>query len=215
MNDDLDKAIGQSAPTAFSSTSVFGERHGGTIVGSPAVRQIRKFKNGKPTDELDTWDNGDAKNQIHVIVATDEHSDGDDDGRRSLYIKTWGPQKEALVAAVKAAGYAKLSEALVEGNQLFGTYVKDDFERGTATTPAKIFGYEIKRASSGALDAAVAQPEPAAAAQANANEKANKARQMISLGLDDETIAKALDVAPSTVAALRSTVVAGEDVAPF
>lgn len=221
MSSDLDKAMGASAPAAFGKTTPLGTRIGGVIVGEAQVRQMRKFRNGQPTDELDTWDNGDPKNQISVPVQTELRESGEDDGRRTLYIKTWGPQKEGLLAAVRAAGYAKLSEALAEGNQLYATYTHDDPARGTDTTPAKIFSYEIVRGSSGALDAAVSEapaaqqaaPAPAQTVPSGGtNDKLEAAKQLIGLGLSDEEIATQVGMLPLVVGKLREQV---SSAAPF
>lgn len=215
---DLDKAFGEKILAGFNVDTPIGTRVGGVITAEAEVRQMRKFKNGQPTDELATWDNGDPMNQVRVVVQTELREDGEDDGRRALFVKTWGTQKAALMAAVRAAGYQKLSEALTPGNSLFDTFVKED----PSTTPAtKIHGYEIVRGSATSLDQAVSEPAPTTTpdagvqeAQASGANKLESARELIKLGLEDAEIAQSLGLVPIVVTKLREQVAASND-APF
>lgn len=70
----------------------------GTICEPPKVEQMKKYQ----SDELDFWPSGDPKMQIVVVLQTELRDDGEDDGRRRLYIE---PRMMACVRdAVKAAG---------------------------------------------------------------------------------------------------------------
>jgi len=70
----------------------------GTICEPPKVEQMKKYQ----SDELDFWPSGDPKMQIIVTLQTELRDDGEDDGRRRLYIE---PRMMTCVRnAVKAAG---------------------------------------------------------------------------------------------------------------
>jgi len=80
----------------------------GTICEPPKVEQMKKYQ----SDELDFWPSGDPKMQIIVTLQTELRDDGEDDGRRRLYIE---PRMMSPVRdAVKAAG----AKGLEVGGQL-------------------------------------------------------------------------------------------------
>src|SRR5690554_2646854 len=70
----------------------------GTICEPPKVEQMKKYQ----SDELDFWPSGDPKMQIIVTLQTGLRDDGEDDGRRRLYIEFW--MMSPVRDAVKAAG---------------------------------------------------------------------------------------------------------------
>lgn len=69
----------------------------GTIVSEPKVQQMKKYK----SDDLDFWPSGDPKMQIIVTIQTDTREDGDDDGRRILFIppRMMPPVRDAVQKA--------------------------------------------------------------------------------------------------------------------
>lgn len=74
----------------------------GTIVAAKTAQQTDL--SGVPK----TWDNGDPMMQLVITLQTETREDGDDDGKRNLYVK--GSKKDphtsagALIVALRAAG---------------------------------------------------------------------------------------------------------------
>src|SRR5690625_3577248 len=111
--DQLDQALsGGGAPSAFNADTPVGTSVTGKVV-SAEVRQLTDYVTGKPT----TWDDGRPQMQAIITVATAQRAPAiaDDTGERRVFIKTWGVSKEALNAAIKAAGGSKASDVLVPG----------------------------------------------------------------------------------------------------
>ena len=89
-----------------------GDRVVGVILSEPETRQMKVWKNGKPSDELATWPDGSAKFQLVLELATQfRNYEGirepdptvPDDGRRNVYVN--GKHREAaLRRAIKQAG---------------------------------------------------------------------------------------------------------------
>lgn len=229
MSEDLDSAIRTGAPSAFGKDAQPGQSVEGIIIEA-TVQDMRKFDSqGNPTNESARFDDGNPMRQIVVQLQTEERLDSDDDGRRSVRIKTWGDQRAAILDAVRSAGYEKLTPALAPGNRFKATLTGLDPSTGI---PKRLYAYGITKAQAN-LDAAVAEPAPASfvrtpAGQPDAapapvsqvvqdaaeqkNEKLEKAKTLIGIGMTDDEIGKALGMVPSVVAAIRTTVT---DVAPF
>jgi hypothetical protein len=228
--DSLDEVLsGGGAKSAFTKDSPLGTTVTGTILDAN-TNQIHDYMTGKPK----TWDDGRPQMQIVVRIQTELRADADDDGVRGVYIKTWGPWKEALMAAIKAIGKSKPSEALVPGYgftaQFSGTKPS---QQGSDT---KLYTYRIEPRAQAAVDqafgaapaqqAAPAVPtdpspwntpqsaptQPSALTQAAApaapagdpSELAAKARQMIALGLPDSVIAQNTGLSMDIIAAVRA-----------
>ena len=82
---------------------------GSTIKGtieSAEIQQQRSIDNGDPL----YWDDAKTqpKNQVRIVLQTDERDGEDDDGRRAIYVK--GQMQNAVRDAVIAAGVDKLEE---------------------------------------------------------------------------------------------------------
>lgn len=213
----LDDALqGSGAKSAFGKDSPIGAKVSGTVVDA-TVKQITDYVSGTPK----TWDNGDPQNQVVVRVKTDQRTDDDDDGIRGVYIKTWGSQKDALMAAVKAAGGSKASDVLKPGAIFTATYTGT--EPSSLGSPAKVYTYEIN--TSGAVDDALTGP-PAASpaspehpvqqaaqnvatsdqgASPNGGSQLETAKALIGLGQPDAAIAQVTGLELAVVAALRNT----------
>lgn len=210
----LDEALqGSGAKSAFGKDSPIGANVTGPIVDA-TVRQITDYVTGQPK----TWDNGDPQNQVVVRVKTDQRDNDEDDGIRGIYIKTWGPQKDALMAAVKAAGGTKASDVLKPGATFTATFTGT--EPSSLGTPAKVYTYQIN--PSGAVDDVLSTPaaDPAApdhpVQQATQNVAASDqpagngdqletAKKLIGLGQPDAAIAQVTGLDLAVVAALRNT----------
>lgn len=89
----------------------------GTIATPPEVQQQRDFTTG----ELLTWDDGNPRQQIKVILDTEQRDPADpyDDGQRALYIKS-GLMK-AVRTAIRAAG----AKGMEVGGKLTVRYTGD------------------------------------------------------------------------------------------
>lgn len=191
-----------------------GETLGG-IITNVDVRQMNDFTTSKP----EFWDDGKPKNQIVVTVKTGVVDEDGQPEQGSVYIKTWGLQKQALMTAVKATGL-DANSALAPGNEFWITYKGEKpNENNPRFNAIKVYEYRIvPRANlTGALDeptpavqaaTPVATPAPAAtqapATPATPDNPVSLARQLINAGLDDASIATATGLEPSVIGALRA-----------
>lgn len=223
--DSLDEVLtGGGAKSAFTKDSPLGTTVTGTILDA-STSQIHDYMTGKPKE----WDDGRPQMQIVVRIQTDARVDADDDGVRGVYIKTWGPWKESLMAAIKAIGKSKPSEALVPGYgftaQFSGT------KPSSQGSDTKLYTYRIEPRATTALDDPFAAPiaqapavtplaapvapapapvapqapaAPVAPAAVDPNEQAAKAKQMIALGLPDAVISQSTGLPMDIVAAVRA-----------
>lgn len=169
-----------------------GTSYTGTIT-DVALRQARKFE----STELDFWDDGTAKMQVVLTLAT-AYRDGanpDDDGQRQVSINLWSGQKKSLVAACKAAGVAEPEV----GMTFTATHVEGV---GNAKSP-RVFAYELKPGPSGV--AAVLDTEPVAAPPATAGNPVDIAKSILSAGGSAKDAATASGLPEATVAALANT----------
>lgn len=213
---DLDGAIsgGGAGRVALPKGTPIGTTVSG-VIKSAMVQQRRDYVTGEPK----VWGDGNPQQQIAISIQTALRTEPDDDGVRGVYVKVWGRQRDALVEAVRAAGYSKLNEALVPGNHLEVTF--------TGTAPSNsgndenLYAYKITRGVQG-LDQAVATPQAAQApvatspapvaappaappAAAPAESPVAKAKQLAALGIDHPTIAAQLGVDISIVPALLAS----------
>jgi hypothetical protein len=168
-----------SSPQSYDANDVlFGggipaakfESPGDTFAG-PITKleasQARKFKDGKPTDELDTWPNGDPK-MVAVATLKTAHrdpSDPSDDGQRKLYIASRDMQAKVR-EAVRLAGQRKLDI----GGVLQVTYT------GDVKTDSGLYA-KVYEVSYNAPSAAAANQALGVGAQAMANVAAAHAPQ--------------------------------------
>lgn len=179
-------ASGSGARTAALSEK--GDKVVG-IVESAKIRQVRD-EDGDP----DFWDDGNPKEQLVVIVKTDldegEDDEGrPDDGRRAIYVKTWGNQWRAFVKAVKEAETDDVYEGTTFGAKVigFGEKIKKQWK------PEKLFAFKVEapKVSSGANfdddeDDAPEEPKPAPKRRTRATPKKDAAEALKDAGLDDE-----------------------------
>jgi hypothetical protein len=160
MTTTLDEAFaGGGARSAFGEHDQIGRTVGGPIL-SAEIRQAPVMgRDNKPTGELRTWDNGDPVLQAVIVVQTTERdpANPDDDGRRTIRIKTWGEEKKRFNDAIQAAGFSKVSEALARGNEFWAKLINID---PTTGIPRKDYEYKIIRAQAAGLDQAMGQQAP-------------------------------------------------------
>src|SRR6187431_1814322 len=123
-----------SAPTGrwfkFNNT---GDAITGKIVGI-REQQAKEFGTGKP----EFWDNGEPKLEVLFSLATDAREDADDDGVRTVRIKGWGIQRNALRDACQKAGRPPQV-----GDMMRAVYVGEDQSK-KGGFPAKVYEYTIK-----------------------------------------------------------------------
>lgn len=182
-----------------------GAKITGTI-STIAVRQATNFDTGKP----EVWDDGSPQEQIVITLNTElrDPESPDDDGARNVYIKGWGVQLKEFRRAVREAGGKP-----TPGDTFTATYVGDG-EKPVRGFPPKLYRYEIVKATGldalgGAPAPATTAPAPPAAVAAPAPHPgqlsaADKAKQLIGLGLPDDAIAAATGLDASVVAILRA-----------
>lgn len=130
-------------PSAFTKDTPVGTVVGGRIL-DVAVRQVRDYESGEPQ----FWDDGQPQQQVVITVQTDlrDPAKPDDDGRRGIYVKWWGDQRKALVAAVKAAGDTDVRV----GGEFYAQYVGEKpNEKNPRLNPSKVYAYQYVKPATG------------------------------------------------------------------
>lgn len=223
--DDLDAVFsGSGAKSAFNQDTPLGTSITGTIL-DVSLQQITDYVTKQPK----FWDGDRPQMQMVLIIQTQLNEGVDDqgrqdDGRRAIYIKTWGLWKENLMKAVRAAGFAKVSDALAIGNKFTDTFTGT--KPSAQGSPTKVHEYRIQAAAQTSLDDALAGADPStgeipaavpvappvqaapvsapAPAAVPADDPVAKARQLIAAGVDDATIAQVTALDPVVLNALRN-----------
>lgn len=155
---DLLKESSGGSISAFSRTTPVGTSVSGPVV-SVAVRQATDPVSGKPS----TWDDGNPKEQVLVTLQTNlrDPSVEDDDGARTVYIKWWGVQRQALIQALRNAN----ADDIETGGHFSATYTGDGPQPDNRSlSPAKLytFVYRAPSAAAGLIQSAAAEtPAPA------------------------------------------------------
>jgi hypothetical protein len=160
------------------------------IITDVTMRQSRKYE----STDLDTWDDGTAKMQVVLTLATDyrDQSQQDDDGTRMVSINLWSGQKKALVAACKAAG---VPEPQV-GQRFTAVHVAGI---GNAKAP-RVFEYSLVAGPTGVAAVLDVEPTPAPAA----GNPVDTAKQLLALGMSTQEVATASGLPETVVAALAN-----------
>jgi len=164
---------GEKTRAAFNGASQPGDSVTGTITGSRQV-PATEFGTGKPVISKFT---GKQLMKTVITLQTTLHTDPDDDGQRSVWIKQWGDQAKAFGAAASKAGFQP-----GEGDVLTVTL------KGTKTTQSgfreKVWEYRFTRgqhpiAGASAFTQAAAEPaQPAPSAQTDSQAKADQLRAL-------------------------------------
>jgi hypothetical protein len=152
-----DVLFGSGIPAATFKSP--GDTFAGPITKLEAVQQ-RKFKDGKPTDELDTWPNGDPKMMAVATLRTHHRDpqDPSDDGQRKVYIASRDLQGKVR-DAVKAVGGRKLDI----GAMLQVTYTHD--EKTESGLYAKVYQVAYQPPAAAGANAALGMQDQAPAQQ--------------------------------------------------
>lgn len=116
-----------------------GDRVVGIISGEPETRQMKVWKNGKPSDELATWPDGAPKYQLVIPLQTnfrnwegirEPNREVADDGQRNVYVN--GKHREAeLRRAIRAAGIDWIGPGCIYDE----TYTGDDYNSSAGIKP--------------------------------------------------------------------------------
>lgn len=195
---DLASAIAAAGgiPSAFQKDDTVGKSVTGRIE-SAELRQVTSFE----TQEPETWADGSPKQQVVITILTDLAEGPDDDGRRRVYVKWWGDQKKALVAAIKNSGDSDLHP----GGTFTATFSGLGEVKTRGFNAPKLYTYSYVKPPTGLAQAVAATPAPAAAPAAPVQQEVwgppapsadiqAKVTQMRNLGLADAAIAAALGV---------------------
>jgi hypothetical protein len=115
------------------------------VILGATMQQARDMKTGTPL----TWDDGNPKENLVIMLQTDEHDDEveDDDGTRRLFCKKPG----AMLAAIgKALGKVKISQSF--GGTLAVKYIGDKKAKTAGFNPSKQFAAVFTPAGGAAAD---------------------------------------------------------------
>jgi hypothetical protein len=102
-----------------------GAKISGVIARKPELQNQRDFDKGTPL----IWDDGQPRQQIKVVLLTDQTDDDDDNGERALYLKG------GLLKAVRAAISAAKAKGLETGGKLAVKYTADGEKKGKLNPP--------------------------------------------------------------------------------
>lgn len=199
-----------------------GDTVTGTIV-STEVRQQTDIADGKPL----TWDNGDPRMQLVVTLQTDIHDDPEDDGQRAIYVKgSKSPGSKSLHDAVRAAVQNAKAKGLDTGGTLTVTFIGTEASKTRGFSDRKLYeaSYTAPDHAAATADylgtvggqpAAPSNPPASAPAATPASappptpapsgdSPAEKAKQLMAVGLDDAAIARAVGLDEGVIALIRS-----------
>lgn len=116
------------------------------VVISAELRQARD-DDGKP----DFWDDGSPKQQVVILLQTDldegEDENGKaDDGKRAFYVKWWGEQKKAFLAAIRVAEV----DDLYAGDKFAVKYIGDGEKAKKTWSAPKLLKFKVEPKPKGA-----------------------------------------------------------------
>lgn len=201
---------GGGAKAFFTADSKPGDMVEGEIV-SVEVSQMRNFQTKMPA----TWQDGQAKQQIHIVLQTSlPPIDDEDDGRRSLWIKGWGVQLKALREACRQAGVKEPAKG-----DVFAARFAGYGERGNAPQPPKMYEYRIipqsQAAVSGLLDEPVASQQQAMPQQAQQAQPVQQAPVQAQTPVAQQPVQQAPAISASQVQSMLNMGKTVQDIAGF
>jgi hypothetical protein len=129
--------FGGAASISFADPATKGQARGGVVL-SKAVTQRTNMQTGQP----EFWPNNQPKMQLAVTLQTAERADPQDDGKRTLFVKSH------MVKAVKTAlGTAGVPDLEI-GGLLLVAWVDDKPSKTPGFGAAKIFAAQYQRPGS-------------------------------------------------------------------
>lgn len=158
MNNDPANSFLMGAGGASAKFENPGDSVTGTVVSAEVTNQTDMV-----TGAVQTWDNGEPKQQLVVTLQTSQRADGDDDGVRKVYVK--GSKKagsrslhDAVASAVRASG----AKGLTPGGTLTVKYIGDEPSATRGFNPRKLYEASFAPSSGGDfLGTQEAAPAPA------------------------------------------------------
>lgn len=129
------------------------------VITSAEVRQTTDFDTGKP----ETWDDGTPKQQLVIVVQTEQRTAQDDDGKRAIYIKWWGEQRLNLIKAIEKAG----DDDVQIGGQFWARFAATKpNEKNPRLSDIKVYEYAYQKpANTAGLNMNASQPPQQAPVQ--------------------------------------------------
>jgi hypothetical protein len=211
----LDQFRGAKVPGAFNADTPVGATVHGEVLDVDVVQATEYTKDGKPGAPLFHPD-GKPKLQYVITIQT-ELKGPDDDGKRKIYVKMWyKSDREALLAAVEAAG----DDDVRKGGQFAAQFLgklngeawntcKYEYRKPSnlAAAGGSILDTPAPAAPTVTVASQPALPTPPVAAPAapTTPNDAATVRALIAAGLDDDTITAAVPgVKRELIQALRN-----------
>ena len=137
--DEINEFLNGSQGKAFPFESI-GDTVTGTIVDMKKVQQT-DMESGKPQ----FWDNGDPKMMLRIVLQTDLHDDGEDEGIRSVYLRggnftaSKGKGTSSLVAVKDAVRRSGTDKGIEIGGKLTVQYSGEGAKSNRAFSAPKLY----------------------------------------------------------------------------
>lgn len=129
--------FGVPATLSFADPATKGQARGGVVL-SKAMTQRTNMQSGQP----EFWPNNQPKMQLAVVLQTAERADPQDDGKRTLYVKSH--MVKAVKAALQTAGVGDLEI----GGLLLVAWIDEQASKTPGFGAAKLFAAQYQRAGS-------------------------------------------------------------------
>lgn len=151
----IDDLFASGAPGFFNKDTPVGASITGTVVTLTAIQS-----SDYATKAPETWDDGRPKMLLALTIESNIRATQDDNGHRTIYIKTWGSQADAFKRAVQAAGgpTATVSQIVTPGARFTATYSGTEPSKFGSDT--KLYTYQVQPGAAAVDNAFAQQPEP-------------------------------------------------------
>lgn len=127
----IEDLFGSAAPSFFTKDSEPGDTVSGMILKSE-IRQVFDPNTRKPVN----WASGRPQMQLVVTLVTE---DGEE---YSLYLKSWGVQRKALMEAAEKRG-TSVAMATRPGGNIRATFTGEAKSAKPGQDPTKIYEYDF------------------------------------------------------------------------
>jgi hypothetical protein len=135
--EELFKQAGGGAPLFFSRDSTVGEFVEGTVLESQPV-QAKDYE----TNALKNWDDGSPMMQLVITLQTElrDPTIEKDDGRRRVFLRWWGSDRQNVIDAVQRQG----DQFVRDGAWLRVTFTGYGEQKDRKLNAPKIYGIDYK-----------------------------------------------------------------------
>lgn len=135
--EELFKQAGGGAPLFFGRDSSVGEFVEGTVLESQPV-QAKDYE----TNALKNWDDGSPMMQLVITLQTDlrDPTIEKDDGRRRVFLRWWGSDRQNVIDAVQRQG----DQFVRDGAWLRVTFTGYGEQKDRKLNAPKIYGIDYK-----------------------------------------------------------------------